>query len=489
MAQIIIDVGQYPNDGQGDPLRTAFSDINVMFSEVYTSGPVNSNVRIANNTITTTVLNSNLVLAPSGIGKVTVNNSLVPSIDNVYDLGSPTRRFNTIYIGTGDLDISGTISTTGNVIASYFVGDGSQLSNVGATTTFSSLPPANPQIGAVWIDSSSAVQYIYFNDGTGSQWAEMEAFQSFSAGSSGNATPGGISGQVQFNNSGLLGGSSGLTFSNSTGTLSVTANISAGNILTNNFLYANGQPFFGSGSNLLAISSNVVAATTATYGLGTSAVQWKNLWVSDTAYINSVPLTASGTSLSVNGSPVLTSANANIGNITFNGATGNIIINGASAGKSIVWDFSGDGGTNTFITAGTWKNYGPANITTNSQGPGPSKTFVFGADGILTLPVQLSAPTVSVTGNVQGGNLRTTGLISASGGVTAGAGFVTAGNVTGGNINTSGSVNIGTLLSAPPQTKTATSTGLAGQICWDDNYIYVCTATNTWKRVALIGGY
>jgi hypothetical protein len=31
----------------------------------------------------------------------------------------------------------------------------------------------------------------------------------------------------------------------------------------------------------------------------------------------------------------------------------------------------------------------------------------------------------------------------------------------------------------------ATATGLTGEISWDANYIYVCTATNTWKRVAI----
>ena len=31
----------------------------------------------------------------------------------------------------------------------------------------------------------------------------------------------------------------------------------------------------------------------------------------------------------------------------------------------------------------------------------------------------------------------------------------------------------------------AAATGDAGMICWDANYIYVCTATNTWKRVAI----
>lgn len=31
----------------------------------------------------------------------------------------------------------------------------------------------------------------------------------------------------------------------------------------------------------------------------------------------------------------------------------------------------------------------------------------------------------------------------------------------------------------------ASDTGNAGEICWDSSYIYVCTATNTWKRVAI----
>ena len=31
----------------------------------------------------------------------------------------------------------------------------------------------------------------------------------------------------------------------------------------------------------------------------------------------------------------------------------------------------------------------------------------------------------------------------------------------------------------------ASDTGSAGQIAWDPNYIYVCVATDTWKRVAI----
>lgn len=31
----------------------------------------------------------------------------------------------------------------------------------------------------------------------------------------------------------------------------------------------------------------------------------------------------------------------------------------------------------------------------------------------------------------------------------------------------------------------ATDTGTAGQMLWDADYLYVCVATDTWKRVGL----
>jgi hypothetical protein len=30
-----------------------------------------------------------------------------------------------------------------------------------------------------------------------------------------------------------------------------------------------------------------------------------------------------------------------------------------------------------------------------------------------------------------------------------------------------------------------TDTGVKGEMCWDASYIYICVATNTWKRTAL----
>ncbi len=45
------------------------------------------------------------------------------------------------------------------------------------------------------------------------------------------------------------------------------------------------------------------------------------------------------------------------------------------------------------------------------------------------------------------------------------------------------------LIGSAIRSPTSGGTGAAGEICWDANYIYVCTAANTWKRVALTGGY
>ncbi len=54
-----------------------------------------------------------------------------------------------------------------------------------------------------------------------------------------------------------------------------------------------------------------------------------------------------------------------------------------------------------------------------------------------------------------------------------------SGNATFDNLTLQG------LLTTTPSTKANNSTGTEGQIAVDADYIYVCTATNTWKRVAL----
>ena len=58
-----------------------------------------------------------------------------------------------------------------------------------------------------------------------------------------------------------------------------------------------------------------------------------------------------------------------------------------------------------------------------------------------------------------------------------------------GDVSVTGNITLTGLLSAPQTTKASNAVGTTGQMCWDANYIYVCTATNTWKRSPLTGGY
>lgn len=132
--QITIDIGAAANDGTGDPLRTAFNYVNNNFSNVWLTGLPTSNVQFLDNKILTVNTNANLVLAPNGIGKVASNVDIVPNTANVFALGGPTRRWNTVYGQYLDLThnavIGGNLIVTGNLSAgniSYtsnvFVGD------------------------------------------------------------------------------------------------------------------------------------------------------------------------------------------------------------------------------------------------------------------------------------------------------------------------------------------------------------------------------
>lgn len=41
------------------------------------------------------------------------------------------------------------------------------------------------------------------------------------------------------------------------------------------------------------------------------------------------------------------------------------------------------------------------------------------------------------------------------------------------------------IITTPTTPASKTADGIAGQVVWDENYIYICTDTNTWKRVAI----
>lgn len=156
--QQIINLGSTANDGTGDPLREAFAKVNNNFANVWASGPVNTQVDIVDNRVTTNETNVNLVLAGNGIGTVTLASSTVPLEDGALDIGTPSHRFDEVhalyYYGnaafmtgippgpeygnanvaaylpdyTGNLDsLHGQVVTRSNVIANNVIANGVQV--------------------------------------------------------------------------------------------------------------------------------------------------------------------------------------------------------------------------------------------------------------------------------------------------------------------------------------------------------------------------
>jgi hypothetical protein len=471
MTQQVINTGAVANDGTGESLRNAFDAVNNNFANIWTAGPVDSQVIISNNRISTTVQNLALVLAGNGVGTITVDSTVVPGIDSVYDLGTANSQFDSVY-------------------SRYFYGNGAFLSGIsngsGSATsvTFAATPPLAANIGDIWIQSDTGIQYLYFNDNTSNQWAEMEAYQSFSSGGTGNGNVDltNVSSDIipSNNNSYSLGNSvrqwkdlwvsnstiylnslpitadganlkvngntvlttsSPLSFSN----LSVTGNVSANAVYTNNYFYANGAPF-PQGSNSLpgttiSLKDNVIATTTLNQNLVLSANGVGNLQTNSSIMPDATQVRDIGsasnkfnsiyagyyygngsqlTGINAGNSNSIISGNSNVkivtagGNVTIGiGGIGNIVVvSGAGAYVAGVVSASGNITGNYFIGNGSQltglpATYGNANVVANLAALGSNP--------------------VSTTGNVTGGNLLTGAQVVASGVIQTGTGFSTGG--------------------------------------------------------------
>jgi|688.fasta_scaffold07971_4 hypothetical protein len=457
MTQYVIDIGAVPDDGQGDPLRTAFAFTNDNFNQIFESGPVGSNVKIANNTITTTVINSNLILSPSGIGKIQVNNTLLPRIDNVYDLGSLSQRFNTIYVGSGGLDITGGIVVSGNITADYFIGNGSALTGIVATTG-SRVVNGNSNIN---IPAAGSNIFVTVN-GTGNivVFSNTGVYVAGAVSATGN-----ITGNYILGNGALLTGINA-NYSNAnvaaylptytgnlvslTGPVTTTSNVTGANIRTGGQITATGNITGGNVDTNRVNAANItvggpVSATgniTGNYILGNGALLTGINANYSNANVAAYLPTYTGNLVSLTG-PVTTTANVTGANIRTTGqitATGNITggnvdtgrVNAATitaSGNVTGAYFLGDGSQLTNLPAG---NYSNANVAAYL----PTYT------GNL---VSLAGP-VTTTANITGANIRATGQITATG------------NVTAGNVDTS-RVNAATVTVSGPVSASGNVTG------------------------------
>ena len=132
------------------------------------------------------------------------------------------------------------------------------------------------------------------------------------------------------------------------------------------------------------------------------------------------------------------------------------------------------GNRNTFIDLvgdTTYVDYGLRFIRNNTGANAPSEIKHRGT-GALNITTQEAASIEFYTTNLP------RAAIDASGRLLVGTSSDSGGALLQVNGNR---IRIGTAKTPT----SATDTGTTGEICWDASYIYVCTATNTWKRTAI----
>ena len=246
-----------------------------------------------------------------------------------------------------------------------------------------------------------------------------------------------------------------------------TTNISTGNltitlgnaILANNSVALNGAGiiigatptatfFYNFGTNSFQSSLALTPITTvAGLNLGNTTNQWRSLFAANVFLTGNVVagniqsnnysatnITASG-ELAVSGN-IATSGGVSVaGNIVADGnIVGAIIASSVSVAGTIT--VTGLTASGNLVSAGiTTGNVTMANIFSGN---------VLNSGNITTIGVA-GTGLISTTGNVVGGNIRTTGVVTATGRVTATGGLTTAGNTTiGGGVNyTVRNLNIG----------------------------------------------
>jgi len=338
---------------------------------------------------------SNVNVVSSG-GNVTVGvggtaNVAVFATTGAYVTGLLSSTGNII---GGNIATAGQVSAAGNVTGNYFIGNGSQLTGVAASSVNANALVGNTLSSNVLYSSLTQVGTLANLSVTGNVVG-------------GNVVTGGlISATGTVTASSLLGSvvsaTANITGGNvqTAGIISATGNITGGNISTVNLVSTKD---FGITGN---ITGNLIPSANVTYNIGDATHAFKDLYLSgNSIYLGAQTISSNATGISV-GTGDLAGNNVNAANAVTAGSTISAVGN---------------------ITGG--------NVLTGG---------VISSTGNATAGNVLTGGLVSATGNITGGNLRTAGLITATGNAIVGnlltGGLISVtGNITGGNLSIVGS--------------------------------------------------
>jgi hypothetical protein len=369
MAQQIINVGEAPNDGAGDPLRTAFIKSNDNFSELYSIGGITG---IANGT--------------SNISIPLANGSILMSVSNVSNIATLT---------SSGLQIVGNSSATGTVAAGNITVGGTLVANgtiqsLGAVTAVTVTASGNLVGGNLNIvNNIRTSDMLVTGNITNAQLNVTGNVAAANLITTGNITANGT----------LL---SITGFSANSGAITTTGNITAnGTLLSITGFSAN------SGVVTVAANTNISGNVAAPYFIGNGS-QLTGVTAAPANIFNTIQ--ANGTAV------IATSPNDTVTFVVSN----NIIMTGDNSTRTVTYAVDMNP-TFTTVTA-------TAGFRGDLKG-----TVVADDSSIMVDAVNnnLYGITVNATGNITGGNLILTGSIAGATTLDASGNITTSGNVSG----------------------------------------------------------
>ena len=187
---------------------------------------------------------SNVQLAASITSSGLLTTANISELTNLYFTNARSRA--TISIASGNVNGKGSYDSATGVISIN-----------AANVTVSSSAPTDPYIGDVWIHADTAVEYLYFSDGTSFQWAEVSAA----------GTGGGSSSNYGDSNVALLGYATNAN-------VSLKANITdltTANVVENTNLYFTNARVYSNVTQLGYITSTSLSGYATNTQLGTYA--------------------------------------------------------------------------------------------------------------------------------------------------------------------------------------------------------------------------
>ncbi len=122
MTQQLINIGSVPNDGTGDPLRTAMNKVNQNFTDLYTTPLVSGNVSVGNSTVnifansTTVVIGNTTVNATSNSSTYKIANSTGTLTETATSLTVSANATGFVSVGNSTVNtyVNSTMVSTGN---------------------------------------------------------------------------------------------------------------------------------------------------------------------------------------------------------------------------------------------------------------------------------------------------------------------------------------------------------------------------------------